>query len=48
MTVAEWEAMEVGKVPGTREQLQAIAAGLDVELGAIVSVALLCRQAWGR
>jgi transcriptional regulator with XRE-family HTH domain len=48
MTAAEWEAIEEGRVPGTREQLQAIAAGLDVEWGAMVSVALLCRQAWGR
>jgi transcriptional regulator with XRE-family HTH domain len=48
MTVAEWEAMEAGRVPGTREQLQFIAAGLDIERDAIVSVALLCRQAWGR
>jgi transcriptional regulator with XRE-family HTH domain len=48
MTAAEWEAMEAGRVPGTREQLQAIAASLEIEWDAMVSVALLCRQAWGR
>jgi transcriptional regulator with XRE-family HTH domain len=48
MAAAEWEAIETGTVPGTREQLQAVAAGLDLEWEDIVPVALLCRQAWGR
>jgi transcriptional regulator with XRE-family HTH domain len=48
MTTAEWEAMEEGQVPGTREQLAAIAEALEADLDAIVALAVLCRQAWGR
>ena len=48
MTAAEWEAIEAGQVPMTREQLQAVAAALDIEWGAMVSLAPFCRQAWGR
>jgi transcriptional regulator with XRE-family HTH domain len=48
MTAAEWAAIETGTVPGTREQLQAVAAGLDLKWEDIVPVALFCRQAWGR
>ena len=48
MAVAEWEAIEAGAVPRTREQLQAVAAGLGIEGHDIFSVAMLCRQAWGR
>ena len=48
MTVAEWEAMEAGKVPGTREQLMAIAEAFEVEWIAMASLAIVCRQAWGR
>jgi transcriptional regulator with XRE-family HTH domain len=48
MTVARWEAMEEGKVPETREQLVAVAAALGADLDAIVALAMLCRQAWGR
>lgn len=33
MTVARWEAMEEGEVPGTREQLVAIAEALEADLG---------------
>jgi len=48
MAAAEWEAIEAGAVPRTREQLQAVAAGLAIEWHDIFSVAMLCRQAWGR
>jgi transcriptional regulator with XRE-family HTH domain len=48
MTAARWEAMEEGKVPETREQLVAIAKALEADLDAIVALAVLCRQAWGR
>ena len=48
MTAAEWEAMEAGRVPGTREQLMAIAEALEVEWIAIAGLAIICRQAWGR
>jgi hypothetical protein len=48
MTPARWEAMEEGKVPETREQLVAIAEALEADLDAIVALAVLCRQAWGR
>jgi transcriptional regulator with XRE-family HTH domain len=48
MTAAEWETMEEGQVPETREQLAAIAQALDADLDAIVALAVLCRQAWGR
>jgi hypothetical protein len=48
MTVAEWEAMEEGLVPGTREQLVAIAEALEADLDAIVALAILCRLAWSR
>ena len=48
MTASAWEAIEAGRTPRRREQLMAIAAGLDVEWDAIAGLAVLCRQAWGR
>lgn len=48
MAVSEWEAIETGAAPGTREQLQAVAAGLAIEWDAMVPLVLLCRQAWER
>jgi transcriptional regulator with XRE-family HTH domain len=48
MAIAEWEAIEAGVVPRTREQLQAVAAALAVEWEAMASLALFCSQAWGR
>ena len=48
MTVTRWAAMEEGQVPETREQLMAIAEALEADLDAIVALAVLCRQAWGR
>ena len=48
MSVARWEAMEEGQVPETREELVAIAGALEADLDAIIALAVLCRQAWGR
>jgi transcriptional regulator with XRE-family HTH domain len=48
MTASQWEAIEAGRVPTTLDQLQALAAGLDIEWSAMAGLALLCRQAWGR
>jgi transcriptional regulator with XRE-family HTH domain len=48
MTAAAWEAVEAGRVPRTREQLRALAAGLEVDGTAMAGLAILCRQAWGR
>ena len=48
MAASEWSAIEAGQVPGTREQLQALATGLGLELEAMVPVVLICRRAWGR
>jgi transcriptional regulator with XRE-family HTH domain len=46
MTASQWEAIEAGRVPTTLDQLQALAAGLDIEWSAMAGLALLCRQAW--
>lgn len=48
MTAAAWEAIEAGRVPRTREQLRAMAVGLEVDWMAMAGLATLCRQAWGR
>ena len=48
MAVAEWEAIEAGTVPRTREQLKAVAAALAVEWEGMAGLALFCRGAWGR
>ena len=48
MSPSAWEAIEAGTVPRTREELHAVAAGLGLELEAMVSVVLFCRGAWGR
>jgi transcriptional regulator with XRE-family HTH domain len=46
MSASEWESIEAGTVPRTREQLQALAAGLGLELEAMVPVVLFCQRAW--
>jgi transcriptional regulator with XRE-family HTH domain len=48
MKATEWEAIEAGKVPSTREQLVSMAGALDVDWDGMASLAVLCRQAWGR
>jgi transcriptional regulator with XRE-family HTH domain len=47
ISAADWESFEAGTVPRTPEQLRALAAGLALELEAMVSVVLWCRPAWG-
>jgi hypothetical protein len=46
ITASQWEAIEAGRVPTTLDQLQALAAGLDIEWSAMAGLAVLCRQAW--
>jgi ribosome-binding protein aMBF1 (putative translation factor) len=48
MSASEWQAIEAGAVPRSREQLQAVAAGLAIEWEGMASLAIFCRQAWGR
>ena len=48
MAASEWESIEAGTVPRTREQFQALAPGLGLELEAMVPLVLFCRRAWGR
>jgi len=48
MAVAEWEAIEAGAVPGTWEQLKAVAFGLGIEWRDLAGVVWFCREAWGR
>lgn len=48
MSASEWDAVEAGTVPRTREHLHALAAGLGLEVGDMVPVVLLCRRAWDR
>ena len=48
MAVAEWEAIEAGAVPRTREQLKAVARALAVEWEAMAGLVWFCRRAWER
>jgi transcriptional regulator with XRE-family HTH domain len=48
MEVSRWKAVEAGQVPRTREQLQAMATGLDIEWVVMGFLAILCSPAWGR
>jgi transcriptional regulator with XRE-family HTH domain len=48
MTALQWESIEAGQVPRTRKQLAAMAGALDVDWTGMASLAVLCRQAWGR
>jgi transcriptional regulator with XRE-family HTH domain len=48
MTVSQWEEIEAGRVPSTREQLVSMASALEVDWNGMASLAVLCRQAWGR
>lgn len=47
MTVAEWAAIEDGEIPTSIEQLETIAAALDMEWRGMVALVGLCRKAWG-
>jgi transcriptional regulator with XRE-family HTH domain len=48
MSASEWQAIEAGTVPRTREQLQAVAAGLAIKWEDFAGLVIFCRQAWGR
>lgn len=48
MCPQEWASIEAGDLlPNTREQLQVIAAALDIPWQTMTSMLLMCRQAWG-
>ena len=47
MAASEWDAIEAGTVPGTREQLQTVAAGLGIQWEDFAGVVIFCRPAWG-
>ena len=47
MSASEWEAIEAGTVPRTRDQLQAVAAGLAIKWEDFAGLAIFCRRAWG-
>ena len=46
METVEWELMEAGQVPATRDELRSIAAALDMEWQGMVVIAFFCRSAW--
>jgi transcriptional regulator with XRE-family HTH domain len=46
MAASEWESIEAGTVPRTREQFHALAAGLGLESEAMVPLVLFCQRAW--
>ena len=47
MTVAEWAAIEDGEIPTSIEQLETIAAALDMEWRGLIALVGHCRKAWG-
>lgn len=46
MGLIDWELLEAGQVPATRDQLRSIAAALDMEWSGMVMIAFFCRGAW--
>jgi len=46
MEVSEWEAVEAGQVPASRELIHRMADGLGVDRKAVACLALFCREAW--
>jgi transcriptional regulator with XRE-family HTH domain len=43
-----WSAMEAGNwLPETRQQFHLVAAALDIEWSLMVSIVMMCREAWG-
>jgi transcriptional regulator with XRE-family HTH domain len=43
-----WSAMEAGDwLPETRQQFHLVAAALDIEWSLMVSIVMMCREAWG-
>ena len=47
METSEWVAIEAGHVPGDEAQLQSMAGALECHYDQIVSLALVCKGAWG-
>ncbi|WP_109489514.1 helix-turn-helix domain-containing protein [Occallatibacter savannae] len=47
MPAAEWAAIEAGEIPTSIEQLETLAAALDMEWRGMVALVGLCRDAWG-
>ena len=46
MEVAQWEAVEAGRVPENWEQACRMAEGIGIDRMAMASLVLLCREAW--
>lgn len=46
MEVAEWEAVEAGQVPVSRELIHRMADGLKIDRMGMASLVLFCREAW--
>ena len=46
MEVAEWEAVEAGQVPASRELIHRMAEGLEVDRMGVASLVLFCHEAW--
>ena len=46
MEVSEWTAIEDGYVPQTAAQLRSIAGTLEISYDRLLSLVLLCREAW--
>jgi len=46
MEVAEWEAVEAGQVPASRELIHRMAEGLGVDRMGVASLVLFCHEAW--
>jgi transcriptional regulator with XRE-family HTH domain len=46
MEVSEWEAVEAGQVPASRELIHRMADGLGVDRKAVACLVLFCREAW--
>jgi transcriptional regulator with XRE-family HTH domain len=43
-----WSAMEAGEwLPETRQQFHLVAVALDIEWDTMVSIVMMCREAWG-
>jgi len=46
MEASEWTAIEDGYVPQTAAQLHSIAGTLEISYDRLLSLVLLCREAW--
>jgi hypothetical protein len=48
MDPRNWMAVESGSwLPATRQQLQFMAAAVDIDWPAMVEIVSMCREAWG-